>query len=153
MRLLRFLILVLLSSLVWPTGQIEAQPRPSKSERITEIEQQIAVLRGRIAKLEAEAIKEDGDSKEKLNRLAKFSAQPSTTAEANLKLPGRYVHVALYTFKPDAPKGTVAAFATDADKCFQLIPSVRGYRVAPPAERGAPAAWSVQPSGDYHVGV
>jgi len=72
---------------------------------------------------------------------------------AATRLPGRYVHVALYTFKADAPKGTAAAFREEAEKCFGQIPEVRGFRVGPPAGRATPKAFMVEPRGDYHVGV
>lgn len=69
------------------------------------------------------------------------------------QLPGQYVHVALYTFKSDAPEGTVAAFAADAKKCFGQIPEVRSFRIGLPAGQGTPKAWMVEPKGAFHVGA
>ena len=74
-------------------------------------------------------------------------------AEANRQLPGRYVHVALYTFKADLPEGTLAAFTADAEKCFRQIPEVRSFRVGLPAGQATPKAWMVEPKGDFQVGV
>ena len=68
-------------------------------------------------------------------------------------LPGRYVHVALYTFKADVPKGTLDSFAMEAENCFRQVPSVRGFRLGQPAKPGTPALWGVQPRSDYHLGV
>ena len=83
------------------------------------------------------------------------AAQPEKQAADGLpsQLPGKFVHIALYNFKPGAPEGTPAAFAEEANQCFSQIPSVRGFRVGPPAKRGTPAAYSVQPAGDYQIGV
>ena len=73
--------------------------------------------------------------------------------EETPRLRGRYVHVALYTFKADVPKGTAADFQEAAEKCFRQIPELRGFRVGPPAGRATPKAFMVEPRGDYHVGI
>lgn len=73
--------------------------------------------------------------------------------EASPQLPGRYVHVALYTFKSDLPDGTLVAFAADAEKCFSQIPEIRGFQVGSPASQATPKVWMVEPKGDFHVGV
>jgi hypothetical protein len=71
----------------------------------------------------------------------------------SIELPGKFVHVALYRFKSDAPAGTAKKFTAEANECFAQIPKVRGFRVGPPAKRGTPAAFTVQPLSDYQVGV
>jgi hypothetical protein len=78
---------------------------------------------------------------------------PSHKAEVTSQQLGKYVHVALYTFRTDAPEGTPTAFAADADKCFRQIPSVRAFRIGRPAARSTPAAWMIQPQSEYQIGV
>jgi hypothetical protein len=82
-----------------------------------------------------------------------FPPAPKEKVDPNPPLDGPYVHVALYTFKATAPKGTVQDFIADAEKCFGQIAEVKGVRVGAPAKRATAKAAGVEPKGDYHVAV
>lgn len=66
---------------------------------------------------------------------------------------GSFVHVAMYSFKADAPAGTAGAFAVEAEKCFSEIESVRSFRIGKPASKATPKEFMVDPRSAYHVGV
>ncbi len=66
---------------------------------------------------------------------------------------GPFVHVAMYSFKSDAPEGTAGAFALEAEKCFSEIESVRAFRIGKPAGKATPKEFMVDPRNAYHVGV
>jgi hypothetical protein len=79
--------------------------------------------------------------------------EPAREKAPKKPLPGPYVHVALYSFKPDAPADIAERYAADAEKAFKKIASIRGYRVGAPAKMHTPAAYGVTPDADYAVGT
>ena len=75
------------------------------------------------------------------------------SAEAGKLVAGPFVHVALYTFKADAPAGTAAEFTTEAEQCFRQIKAVRTFRIGKPATKATPKAFMVDPRNNYDLGV
>ncbi|WP_425618511.1 Dabb family protein [Anatilimnocola sp. NA78] len=69
------------------------------------------------------------------------------------KIAAPFVHVALYTFKADAPEGTAAEFAAEAEKVFAQIDTVRSFRLGQPAAKATPREFMVDPKKAYHLGV
>jgi hypothetical protein len=79
--------------------------------------------------------------------------EPAREKAPKKPLPGPYVHVAFYSFKPDAPADIAEKYAADAEKAFKKIASIRGFRVGAPAKMHTPAAYGVTPDADYAVGT
>jgi hypothetical protein len=77
----------------------------------------------------------------------------SAEEQAGKKIAGPFVHVALYTFKADAPAGTITEFAAEAEKVFAKIDSVRSFRIGQPAAKATPREFMVDPQKAYHLGV
>jgi hypothetical protein len=71
----------------------------------------------------------------------------------NKRIEGPFVHVALYTFKADAPTGTAEEFAAEAEKVFAQIDSVRSFRIGKPAAKATPREFMVDPKSAYHLGI
>ncbi|QDU27585.1 Stress responsive A/B Barrel Domain protein [Anatilimnocola aggregata] len=85
---------------------------------------------------------------------ARTMADEATSSKPATKpIAGPFVHVALYTFKADAPMGTVAAFVAEAEKCFGEIESVRTFRIGKPATKATPREYMIDPKNAYHVGI
>jgi hypothetical protein len=81
-------------------------------------------------------------------------ALPAVAEEKGEKqISGPFVHVALYTFKADAPAGTAAEFVVEAEKCFAQIETVKSFRIGKPALKGTPREYMVDPKNAYHLGV
>jgi hypothetical protein len=68
-------------------------------------------------------------------------------------IPGPFVHVALYTFKADAPPNVAAEFAAEAEKCFAQIDMVKSFRIGQPAAKSTPKEFMVGPGGNYDLGT
>lgn len=77
----------------------------------------------------------------------------SAEEKSDKKIEAPFVHVALYTFKADAPTGTAEEFADEAEKCFAQIDSVRSFRIGKPAAKATPREFMVDPKHAYHLGV
>ena len=73
--------------------------------------------------------------------------------KADKKIEAPFVHMALYTFKADAPLGTVDEFAAEAEKVFVQIDSVRSFRIGKPAAKATPREFMVDPKSAYHLGI